>query len=90
MTRADRNGAEDAFWTDGNAPRSADIEWVATFRQQSALQRFDPHITIGVGALNARVAPTSFVATQLAMCQLGRFCTCRRVLRAWTLTASER
>ena len=87
---ADRDDAADAFWTDGHGPRSADIEWVATFRQQSALQRFDPHITIGAGALAARVAPTSFVATQLAMCQLGRFCTCRRVLQAWTLTASER
>lgn len=86
----DRNDQADAFWTDDDGPRPADIDWVATFREQSALQRFDPHITIGAGMLTARVAPTPFVATQLAMCQLGRFCTCRRVLQAWRLTASER
>ena len=86
-----RNDRQHAFWTDGDEPpRPADIEWVATFREQSALQRFDPHITIGAGALAARVTPTPFVATQLALCQLGRFCTCRRVLQAWTLTASQR
>ncbi len=90
-----RNGAHgddkhDAFWTDGDGPRSADIAWVATFREQSALQRFDPHITVGVGPLAAGVAPTPFVVTRLAMCQLGRFCTCRRILHAWTLTAVGR
>ena len=86
----DRNDAHDAFVTNGNGPRPTDIEWVAMFRERSALQRFDPHITIGAGALATSVPPTPFVATQLAMCQLGRFCTCRRVLQAWTLTASER
>jgi hypothetical protein len=87
---ADEDDQYDAFWTDGDEPRPADIEWVATFREQSALQRFYPHITIGMGVLATPMNPTSFVVTRLAMCQLGRFCTCRRVLRGWTLTASER
>jgi hypothetical protein len=87
--RGDGND-QDAFLTDGDGPRAADIEWVSTFRQQSSLQRFNPHITIGVGTLAARVTPSPFLATQLALCQLGRFCTCRRVLHAWTLTASAR
>ena len=86
----DRDEAHDAFVTDGNGPRPADIEWVAMFRERSALQRFDPHITIGAGALGTSVTPTPFVASRLAICHLGRFCTCRRVLRAWNLTASRR
>ncbi len=82
---------EDAgFWTDGDGPRRADIKWVATFREQSAFHRFEPHITLGMGTLGAHITPTEFAATQIAMCQLGRFCTCRRVLQVWTLTGSER
>lgn len=80
----------DAFVTNGHGPRPADVEWVGMFRERSALQRFDPHVTIGVGALATSVGPIPFVATRLAICHLGRFCTCRRVLRVWTLTASER
>ena len=87
---SDGDDEHQGFWTDGDGPRPADIEWVATFRERSAFHRFDPHITIGVGALAVRLAPTPFAAAQIAMCQLGRFCTCRRVLQAWTLTASER
>lgn len=88
--RIDSDDPHDAFATNHSGPRPADIEWVGMFRERSALQRFNPHITIGVGALTRSVAPTPFVATRLAICHLGRFCTCRRVLRAWTLTASER
>ena len=83
--RANGDDAQDAFWTDGTGPRPADIEWVARFRERSAFQQFDPHITIGAGPLASHVAPTPFLATQLALCHLGRFCTCRRVLHAWTL-----
>jgi len=85
-----RADGRDAFWTDGDTPRTADIEWVAMFREQASLERFDPHITIGVGAIAAHVDTTSFAAAELALCHLGRFCTCRRVLSAWTLTAPGR
>ena len=80
----------EAFWADGDLPRVDDVEWVVSFRERSAFDRFDPHITIGSGRVTAQINPTPFVATQLALCHLGRFCTCRRVLRVWTLTAPER
>ena len=86
-------GGTDAFWTDGDAPRAADIDWVGQFREDAAFDRFDPHITIGVGGPDmevAQVAATPFVGTEVALCHLGRFCTCRRVLTAWTLTAPRR
>ena len=89
--RDDRASAEhgaDAFWSDGETPRRADIEWVARFREQSAFERFDPHVTIGAGALTAQVEPIPFVVNEAALCHLGRFCTCRRILSAWTFTAA--
>jgi len=84
------DGGTEAFWTDGDIPRAADVNWVATFREQAAFHRFDPHITVGVGQLEEEVERTPFVATEVALCHLGRFCTCRRVLTAWTLTAQRR
>ena len=83
-------GRDDAFLTDGDPPRAADIEWVRCFRARSAYERFRPHVTVGVGQVNGSLSSTSFLPPRAALCQLGRFCTCRRVLAEWTLTASER
>ena len=78
----------DAFVANGEPPRSGDIEWVTRFRTLAAGDRFEPHVTLGVGALDrGALPPIAFTATELAACRLGRFCTCRRVLRAWRLDA---
>jgi len=79
----------DAFWTDGDQPRPSDVEWVSAFRQHAAGASFDPHITIGVGRIETTLTPSRFVASEVALFQLGRFCTCRRVLDAWTLTEPD-
>ena len=76
----------DAFVADGEPPRGADIEWVTRFRTRAAGDRFEPHVTLGVGALDGGAVPRiAFTAAELAACRLGRFCTCRRVLGAWRL-----
>ncbi|MCY3844437.1 MAG: 2'-5' RNA ligase family protein [Acidobacteria bacterium] len=78
--------AGDAFVADGEPPRGGDIEWVTRFRTRAAGDRFEPHVTLGVGALDRGAEPRlAFTATELAACHLGRFCTCRRVLGAWRL-----
>ena len=75
-----------AAFVDGDEPpRESDVTWVKEFRSRAAYARFDPHITLGVGTIPTAVSPTSFVATTIAMCHLGRFCTCRRILTEWTL-----
>ncbi|MCY4077811.1 MAG: 2'-5' RNA ligase family protein [Acidobacteria bacterium] len=75
-----------AFVADGEPPRGGDIEWVTRFRTRAAGDRFEPHVTLGVGALDrGAVPPIAFTATELAACHLGRFCSCRRVLGAWRL-----
>lgn len=65
--------------------RPGDVLWVSGFRRKSSFSAFNPHITLGHGKRAPVVEPFVFDATTIAACHLGRFCTCRRVLRAWEL-----
>ncbi|MBI2188978.1 MAG: 2'-5' RNA ligase family protein [Acidobacteria bacterium] len=76
-------GGASAF-AEGDA-RAADIAWVSGYRLKSSFLSFAPHITLGHANEPPRIEPFTFVATDVAACHLGRFCTCRRVLRKWTL-----
>lgn len=79
-------GGAAAFLSDGGEPpRAADVAWVARFRADAAGSRFDPHVTLGVGAAVEPAAPIRTAAARVALCHLGRFCTCRRVLAEWRL-----
>jgi 2'-5' RNA ligase len=69
--------------------RVGDVHWVAAFRQNSSFGAFTPHITLGHGAHPPAVGPIAFDATAIAACHLGRFCACRRVLRAWELRSGD-
>jgi 2'-5' RNA ligase len=77
---------------DGNAAafyaadaRDRDVQWVREFRRESSFAKFTPHITLGHASAPPEVEPMDFVATSVAVCHLGRFCTCRHVIRAWDL-----
>ena len=65
--------------------RAADITWVSTFRQTASYTRYTPHITIAIGATPLTVEPFSFTSHEIAICRLGRFCTCREKLATWPL-----
>jgi 2'-5' RNA ligase len=77
-------GGADAF-IDGDA-RVADLAWVTGYRLRSGFRAYTPHITLGHASEPPHIEPFTFHATTVAACHLGRFCTCRRVLRSWTLT----
>jgi hypothetical protein len=67
-------------------PRDADIRWVQGFRGAAAFDRFQPHVTLGIATGSGEFLQShSFTTNCLAVCQLGRFCTCRVILRKWTL-----
>lgn len=83
-----QNGGPGAFF-EGEG-RVGDVMWVAGYRLKSSLEKFTPHITLGHGEVAPDVKPFAFDATTIAACHLGRFCTCRRVLRQWTLALSAR
>ena len=83
------DGTLASFVSDRDSPRTTDLDWVAQYRARAAYDRYDPHITLGVGAFRDAPAPASFIASQLALCHLGRHCTCRRVIAQWSLTPPE-
>ena len=80
----ERGGGDTHAFFDGSG-RVGDVRWVAGFRQQSSFRAFTPHITLGHGERAPEVEPFQFEAVTVAACHLGRFCTCRRILRAWDL-----
>ena len=78
-------GGASAF-VDGDA-RGSDVNWVNGYRFKSSFGSFVPHITLGHADRSPQVDSFEFTATTVAVCRLGRFCSCRRVLRSWELTA---
>ncbi len=83
------DGTAEAFLADGEAVRPQDVDWVRNYRESAAHAHFRPHVTLGHGAPPGRLAPIDFRADRVALCRLGRFCTCRSVLREWRLGARE-
>jgi hypothetical protein len=77
------DGGPSAF-VDGDA-REGDVRWVREFRRASSFGAFTPHISLGHSAEPPLVEPIDFVVTNVAACHLGRFCTCRRIIRNWDL-----
>jgi 2'-5' RNA ligase len=69
----------------GGDARPGDVEWVASFRRVSSHAAFRPHVTLGHARALPDVEPLTFEATIVAACHLGKFCTCRQVLRQWKL-----
>ena len=80
-------GDGDALSFVGEAARERDVRWVTGFRRESSFDRFAPHITLGHAPAPPAIEPFDFVAMRIAMCHLGRFCTCRRIIREWGLRA---
>lgn len=80
------DGGTGAF-VDGDA-RLRDVLWVGSYRLKSSFHHYTPHITLGHGDDPPAIEPFSFVADVVAVCHLGRFCTCRHVFRKWPLTAA--
>jgi hypothetical protein len=85
----ERPGGGPAAFFGGDA-RVADVMWVAGYRLKSSFGHFTPHITLGHAPAPPPIEPFTFDASTVAACHLGRFCTCRSVLRSWTLAAQPR
>lgn len=67
----------------------ASVDWVNRYAEAAAFDRFSPHITLGVGALETDLPDLSLfrrgAAARLALCHLGDYCTCRKILFETTL-----
>jgi 2'-5' RNA ligase len=78
-------GTPAAFF--GGDGRVGDVLWVTGYRLKSSFGHFVPHVTLGHGAEPPQLDPFAFDAATVAASHLGRFCSCRRVLRNWALGA---
>ncbi len=81
-------GTPHAFADDGETIRSQDVDGVRNYRESAAYTHFRPHVTLGHGLVPDEAPEISFRADRVALCHLGRFCTCRAVFREWRLDAS--
>lgn len=81
----DRPGGGPGAFFEGDA-RVGDVMWVTGYRLKSSFHHFTPHITLGHGDHPPDIGPITFTATAVAACHLGRFCSCRQILRSWELT----
>jgi 2'-5' RNA ligase len=61
-------------------PEEVTLGWINNYRFRSSFENFRPHITVGFGETIYRWFPTDFTASKLALCHLGNYCTCRRVI----------
>jgi len=53
--------------------------WV-NYYLKSSFENLKPHITIGKGDMKLVKYPIKFKATRLALCHLGNYCTCKKIL----------
>ncbi len=64
------------------------VEWVRNYKDKASFENFWPHITLGVGDLKESIDLT-FRASRLAICHLGNYCTCRKVLATVDLKSNS-
>jgi 2'-5' RNA ligase superfamily len=77
------DGGTGAFFDED--ARLRDVLWVAGYRLKSSFHHYTPHITLGHGSKPPAIEPRGFEADTVAVCHLGKFCTCRKVLREWRI-----
>jgi len=81
VTTGDRAGF---FLDPGEEVRELTWQWTNNFRASHNDKAFAPHLTLGNGRAEP-VEPFSFTSSRLALCQLGNFNTCRKILHEWSL-----
>ena len=50
------------------------------FREHSGFENFRPHITLVRSKLEDKELSINFTTSQIAICHLGNYCTCRKIL----------
>lgn len=77
----DYSGTAEAFYGGVDAELvESHIRYVEQFAVIAGGARFRPHITLGAGTLSMKVPFDSFRVSRMAVCHLGQYWTCRRVL----------
>ncbi|MET1033333.1 MAG: hypothetical protein ABWX94_02435 [Candidatus Saccharimonadales bacterium] len=61
------------------------VKWVKDFDQSQNSMTYYPHITSGFGEYADFTFPVEFIANTIAICHLGNYCTCRKILASFEL-----
>lgn len=72
---------DDVFGDSPVAPST--LDWINNYISDSCVENFWPHITVGYVKENTVVGdikPFTFAASRIAICHLGNYCTCKKVL----------
>ena len=65
------------------SPPSAEeitLYWIRNYAKKSSFENFKPHITLGFGELKDIQTSINFTASTIAICHLGNYCTCQKIL----------
>lgn len=54
--------------------------WIKNYHNKSSFDKYRPHITLGFGEMTDIKLPIQFTSSKLALCQLGNYCTCRKII----------
>jgi len=80
------NVKKEMFYSEGDESiNDLTVSYVERFPMESSFEGFTPHITVGSCEIDEEIEGFHFVASKLALCHLGNFCTCRRILRSFNL-----
>ncbi|MCK4339633.1 MAG: hypothetical protein KAW87_06575 [Candidatus Cloacimonetes bacterium] len=64
------------------------LDWIRNYPKKSSFENFSPHITIGFGEIENTNLPIKFISSKLALCHLGNYCTCKKILLSINLKIS--
>lgn len=73
------DATEEMFYRPEEVKENA-INYVNRFLHEASHDRFWPHLTLGYGDYADEKLKLPFTASRLALCQLGKHCTCRNIL----------
>jgi 2'-5' RNA ligase len=54
--------------------------WLRNYRERTSYENYYPHITLAKNSIEEKQMNLEFTASRLALCHLGTYCTCRKIL----------
>jgi len=60
--------------------RESSVSHVGKFIEEDAFEKYNPHLTLGIGDIKTEKVLEPFTAKRLVIGHLGNWCTCRKIL----------
>ena len=66
------------------------IDYIKKFPTGSSFENYSPHITVASGDMDIKTESFEFASNEIALCHLGNYCTCRKILISHNLSGHGR